>query len=72
MHEAELIVKLAAAKIFNLGVLFTWMPLEPVELGNLNSEIWYALSVAKLPTGRLHAALQCNCATFSLILATCE
>jgi len=41
-----------------------------VELGNLNSGIWYALSVAKLPTERLHAALQ-HCATFSSIFVTC-
>jgi len=44
LHEAELIVKLAVAIILSLGVLFTWMPLELVELGNLNSEIWYAVS----------------------------
>jgi len=44
LHEAELIDKLAAAIFFYLGVLFTWMPLELVELGNLNSEIWYAVS----------------------------
>lgn len=42
------------------------------ELGSLNSEIWYAPSVAKLPTGGLHAALQCNCVTFNSFFVACE
>jgi len=66
----QLIVKLDVAS--NLGALCTWMPLELVELGNLNSEIWYALSVAMLPTQGLHAALLCNCVIFNLIFATCD
>jgi len=48
----QLIVRLAAPPILVYCLL--------VELGSLNSEIGYALSVAMLPTGSLHSALQCN------------
>jgi len=48
----QLIVRPAAPPILGYYSL--------VELDSLNPEIGYALSVAMLPTGSLHAAVQCN------------
>jgi len=52
------------------GVLFRWMALGPVELGNSKSK--NLVCTFSCTAASWESTLQCNCATFSSIFATCD